>query len=357
MELSMGIGYLSLSHSSSTSSSLSRLYPIPCLSVLNRKNKINLKVSSAILQEEEESGGDGGFLTGRERRQLRNERRASTTNNWREEVEDKLLGTKFSRKRFATWTEELNLDNLALLGPQWWVVRVSRVSGQETADVIGRTLNRKFPNIDFKIYAPAVRVKRKLKNGSITVKPKPLFPGCVFLWCVLNKEIHDFIRDTPGVGGFIGSTVGNTKKQINRPKPVSSNDMEAIFRRAKEEQVQTDQAFEEEQKVQALANEGEPNPKPKVIKKSVTADAKRKKRTKKGAELAVENASLQQDDKLLVPGSSVRIVSGPFMEFTGNLKKLDRKTGKAIVGFMLFGKESLVDVDANQIAVEGLEAS
>lgn len=82
----------------------------------------------------------------------------------------------------------------------------------------------------------------------------------------------------------------------------------------------------------------------------MTADAKRKKRTKKGAEPAVENASLQQDHKLLVPGSSVRIVSGPFMEFTGNLKKLDGKTGKAIVGFMLFGKESLV-------AVEGLEAS
>ncbi|MCL7023468.1 hypothetical protein MKW94_023521, partial [Papaver nudicaule] len=330
MEISMGIGYLSLSRSSSTSSSLSRLYPIPCLSVFNRRKKITLKVSSAILQEEEEEEKEddsGGFLSGRERRQLRNERRALTTNNWREEVEDK-LGTKYSRKRFATWTEELNLDNLALLGPQWWLVRVSRVSGQETADVIGRTLNRKFPDIDFKIYAPAVRVKRKLKNGTITVKPKPLFPGCVFLWSVLNKEIHDFIRDTPGVGGFIGSTVGNTKKQINRPKPVSTNDMEAIFRRAKEEQIQTDQAFEEEQKVQELANEGESNPKPKVVKKSVTADSKKKKRTKKGAEPAVGNSSVQEEYKLLVPGSSVRIVSGPFMEFTGNLKKLDRKTGK-----------------------------
>ncbi|RZC74058.1 hypothetical protein C5167_049536 [Papaver somniferum] len=347
MELSMGIGYRSLSHSSSTSSSLSRLYPIPCLSVLNRKKNINLKVSSAILQEEEESGGDGEFLTGRERRQLRNERRASTTNNWREEVEDKLLGTKFSRKRFATWTEELNLDNLALLGPQWWVVRVSRVSGQEAADVIGRTLNWKFPNIDFKIYAPAVRVKRKLKNGSITVKPKPLFPGCVFLWCVLNKEIHDFIRDTPGVGGFIGSTVGNTSIG---PSLCLLTLWKQSFGEQKKNKYKLTKHSRKNRRYRHLPTRESQIQNPKLLKKSVTADAKRKKRTKKGAEPAVENASLQQDHKLLVPGSSVRIVSGPFMEFTGNLKKLDGKTGKAIVGFMLFGKESLV-------AVEGLEAS
>ena len=61
----------------------------------------------------------------------------------------------------------------------------------------------------FQIYAPAVQVKRKLKNGTLSVKPKPVFPGCVFLWCVLNKEIHDFIREIDRVGGFIGSTVGN----------------------------------------------------------------------------------------------------------------------------------------------------
>jgi len=26
----------------------------------------------------------------------------------------------------------------------------------------------------------------------------------------MNKELHDFIREYDGVGGFIGSTVGNT---------------------------------------------------------------------------------------------------------------------------------------------------
>lgn len=61
----------------------------------------------------------------------------------------------------------------------------------------------------FQVYAPAVHVKRRLKNGSYSIKPKPLFPGCIFFRCVLNKELHDFVREYDGVGGFIGSKVGN----------------------------------------------------------------------------------------------------------------------------------------------------
>ncbi|OMO97386.1 hypothetical protein COLO4_14646 [Corchorus olitorius] len=88
-------------------------------------------------------------LSARERRQLRNERRESKAGySWREEVEERLI--KKPKKRYASWTEELNLDNLALLGPQWWVVRVSRVRGLETAEVMARTLARNFPDIEFK---------------------------------------------------------------------------------------------------------------------------------------------------------------------------------------------------------------
>ena len=58
---------------------------------------------------------------------------------------------KKPKKKYASWTEELNLDNLALLGPQWWVIRVSRTSTQSTADQLARALARNFPGIDFKV--------------------------------------------------------------------------------------------------------------------------------------------------------------------------------------------------------------
>ncbi|TYJ40070.1 hypothetical protein E1A91_A04G114600v1 [Gossypium mustelinum] len=290
-------------------------------------------------------------LSARERRQLRNERRESKSGyNWREEVEERLI--KKPKKRYTSWTEELNLDNLAHLGPQWWVVRVSRVRGLETAEVTARVLARNFPNIEFKIYTPAVQEKKRLKNGSISVKPKPLFPGCVFLRCVLNKEIHDFIRECDGVGGFVGSKVGNTKRQINKPRPVSVDDMEAIFRQAKVEQEKADQAFQEEQQGENALMSDKMNIEYNVDSNGVTSsvlDTKPKRKTKKKSDTVANGAKYS---KQLVPGSKVRVLSGNFAEFIGSLKKLNRKTGKATVGFTLFGKETLVDLDVKDVVLE-----
>lgn len=114
---------------------------------LNAKSSRLMVSSSAAVNSEE-----GQCLTARERRQLRNERReekVATNPNWREQVEDRLLVKP--KKRYASWMEELNLDNLALLGKQWWVVKVSRVSGQDRAERIARALVRNYPEMDFKV--------------------------------------------------------------------------------------------------------------------------------------------------------------------------------------------------------------
>ncbi|KAE9600852.1 hypothetical protein Lal_00011238 [Lupinus albus] len=286
-------------------------------------------------------------LTARERRRLKNERRESkSTTNWREEVEEKLM--KKPKKEKKSWTEELNLDYLSKLGTQWWVIRVSRVMGQYTSELLARSLSRNFPDMEFKVYAPAINVKRKLKNGSYSIKPKPLFPGCIFLRCVLNRELHDFIRDFDGIGGFIGSKVGNTKKMINKPRPVSVADMKAIFRQAKEEQEKTDKAFEDEEKNAAL-NSVTPNTElePDDITNS-TVDSKPKRRSVKTS----DKLPARKNYKLFVPGSTVRVLSGTFSGFAGTLKKLNRKTKLATVLFTIFGKENIVDIDVSEIAPE-----
>ncbi|KAK3031349.1 hypothetical protein RJ639_036057 [Escallonia herrerae] len=297
---------------------LPTLYPIPFpMTHLTIPTKPIFPIKSALESASETS------LTARERRQMRNERRESKpTYNWKEEVEERLI--KKPKKKYKSWTEDLNLDYLALLGPQWWVVRVSRVSGHETAERLARALIRNYPEVEFKVYAPAVQVKRILKNGSISVKPKPLFPGCVFLRCVMNKEIHDFIRECEGVGGFIGSKVGNTKKQINKPRPVSSDDMEAIFRQAKEEQKKTDEAFEEEQQGEGT------DIKANAASKDVAGTSKLKRRSRKASKTPLGVQPTGKDDKLLLPGSTVQ----------------------ATVGFTLFGKETLADLDVSEIVAE-----
>ncbi|MED6167307.1 hypothetical protein PIB30_001731 [Stylosanthes scabra] len=285
------------------------------------------------------------LLTARERRRLRNSRRENNAYNWKEEVEEKFIKKKKKEKK--SWTEQLNLDNLADLGPQWWVVRVSRVKAHYSADLLARSLARNFPDREFKVYIPSVNEKKRLKNGSLSEKPKPLFPGCIFLRCVLNKELHDFIREVDGIGGFLGSRVGSIKRQINRPRPVADEDIKTVFRQAKEEQEKADQAFEE-QEHGAVQNSGIPNTELEPDDVSDAAvESKPKRRSRKTSDQLSVPVS-----KLFVPGSTVRVLSGTFSGFTGTLKKLNRKTKMATVHFTLFGKENIADIDVSEMVPE-----
>ncbi|XP_076889300.1 uncharacterized protein LOC143540016 isoform X2 [Bidens hawaiensis] len=191
-------------------------------------------------------GSIGLQLSPKEKRELKKvKREEKRMYNWREGVEEKLL--QKPKKQFNSWKEELNLDKLSELGPQWWILKVSRARGKDTVERMLQSLYKNFPDDQFKVFDAAVHEKTKLKKGKISVKPKPLYPGCVFLHCILNRELHNFIReDCEGVGGFVGRMVGNTKRQINKPRPVSKDDMESIFEEVKEKQKAADKAFEEE---------------------------------------------------------------------------------------------------------------
>ncbi|KAL9225309.1 hypothetical protein vseg_001251 [Gypsophila vaccaria] len=295
-------------------------------------------------ENNEEKKEDESKLAPKERRKLRNERRQSNVSNWKEEVEMKLM--KKPKKRYASWTEELNLDNLAHLGPQWWVLRVARVNADYTAERLALSLSNFYPGFEFKMYFPAVQEKRKLKNGTISVKSKPLFPGCVFLRCVLNKEMHDFIRERDGVGGFVGSKVGNTKRQINRPRPVAEEDIENIIEQAKEEQEKADLAFHD--KYQSNVQSLMPNLDTLTDVVETPLDTNAESEGKKVAEPSRRG----RKSKYPKIGSSVRVVSGSFAEFSGIVKKVDKKNGKVTVGFTIFGKETISDLDIQEITLE-----
>lgn len=101
--------------------------------------------------------------------------------------------------------------------------------------------------------------------------------------------------------------------------------MEAIFREAKEEQERADQAFEEEQQREETLKSEKPNVESNMVSSAVT-DSKPKRRSRKASDLNASSSA--KVNKFLVPGSTVRVVSGTFAEYVGSLKKLNRKTGK-----------------------------
>lgn len=304
---------------------------LPSISSFSPKSKqspppiIRASLDSAGTEEQD--------LSAKERRQLRNERRASKAYNWREEVEERLIKKRYNN-RYVTLAEKINLDTLAELGPRWWIVRVTRNREERAAELIYKLLARDLPDFEFKIYMAKVEMKNKLKSGKYSTKTKQLYPGCVFLRCVLNRQIHNFIKEINGVGGFIGAMVGNTLRQINKPRPVSEDDMEALFKQVKEEQEHADKAFLEEQLSDAVLKSDKLMP---------------KRRTRKSPGLTESKAKA---GKRLSQGSKVRVLSGAFAEFNGILQKLNRKTKTATVMFTVFGKETLADLDVNDIVLE-----
>ena len=54
-------------------------------------------------------------------------------------------------KKKGSWMDELNLDNLAKLGPQWWVIRVQRIRGHDIAQLLARSLALNHPDVEFKV--------------------------------------------------------------------------------------------------------------------------------------------------------------------------------------------------------------
>lgn len=98
--------------------------------------------------------------------------------------------------------------------------------------------------------------------------------------------------------------------------------MESIFKQAKEEQERHEREFEEEQRQEAV-NSGMLNSDSDLESMEVTKSATDSKPKQTSTKLSLEKRA-----KLPVPGSTVRVVSGTFSEFEGNLKKVNRRTRK-----------------------------
>lgn len=106
----------------------------------------------------------------------------------------------------------------------------------------------------------------------------------------------------------------SSKRQINKPKPVPREEMEAIFQQAKEEQDNVKES-NDEQDHNDLNSSGtgrkfDMNNKPSKSKKDS------------------DNLVAVEGHKLFAPGANVRIISGPLSEYTGCIKEFNPRNGK-----------------------------
>ena len=126
----------------------------------------------------------------------------------------------------------------------------------------------------------------EVKDGKKKVSERSLYSGYVFAKMELNTEIQHLIQSIPKVSGFIG--------EGNRPTPLSEHDINVILDRVNNRAA----------------------PKPKVY---------------------FDN------------GETVRIIDGPFANFTATVDEYDLEHGTLKLNVSIFGRATPVDISYTQV--------
>lgn len=128
----------------------------------------------------------------------------------------------------------------------------------------------------------------EIKDGKKKVSKKKFFPGYVLAEMIMTDDSWYVVRNTPGVTGFIGSSGGGTK-----PTPLLPEEAEDILKRMG------------------------------MAEKTVNIDFDLKE--------------------------NVRVMDGPFSNFTGTIEDINVDKQKVKVHVNMFGRETPVELDFSQI--------
>jgi len=128
----------------------------------------------------------------------------------------------------------------------------------------------------------------EMRAGQQRRSERKFFPGYVLVQMEMTDDTWHLVKDVPKVMGFIGGTG-------DRPAPISDREANAILQRMQE---------------------GVEKPRPKV---------------------------------LFEPGEVVRVVDGPFNDFTGVVEEVDYDKSRLKVSVLIFGRSTPVDLEFGQV--------
>ena len=173
---------------------------------------------------------------------------------------------------------------------QWYVVNT--YSGHESKvkeKLEMRTESMGFEDNIFRVIVPEETVIETMKDGSKKEKKKKIFPGYILVEMIMTDEAWYVVRNTPGVTGFIGSSGKGAK-----PTPLLPQEIDKIL-------------------------------------------------------ISMGMSRVDVDEELTV-GTRVSIVDGPFKGMEGKIDSLDAENSRLTVLIDLFGQETPVEVELNQVS-------
>ena len=170
----------------------------------------------------------------------------------------------------------------------WYSLRVISGKEQVTKENILREAEEASIESDIEeVFLPYEKVI-EVRNNKKRVKEKMFFPGYILINMEMNDQSKYVVENTPGVLSFVGP-------KGSSPVPLKDKEIKRIF--------------------------GE------------VAD-------KEGRELITTSYKV---------GDNVKVISGPFIDFTGNVEEVNDEKQKVKVVVSIFGRPTSVELDCFQI--------
>lgn len=128
----------------------------------------------------------------------------------------------------------------------------------------------------------------EMRDGQKKKSERKFFPGYVLVQMEMNDDTWHLVKNVPKVLGFIGGT-------SDKPAPITEKEANSILNRVEE---------------------GVDSPRPKV---------------------------------LYEVGEIIRVIDGPFNDFSGTVEEVNYEKNKLLVSVQIFGRPTPVELDFGQV--------
>ena len=171
---------------------------------------------------------------------------------------------------------------------QWFVVQAYSGFEKHVQESLREYIRRAGMEDQFgNIEVPTEQVV-ELRNGQKRTSERKFFPGYVLVNMIMSDEAWHLVKSVPKVSGFVGGSG-------SQPVPITDQEAQAIL-----QQVQ----------------EGAEHPRPKYT---------------------------------FAPGEVVRVIDGPFKEFSGTVEDVNFEKSKLKVSVSIFGRSTPVELSFSQV--------
>lgn len=146
------------------------------------------------------------------------------------------------------------------------------------------------------IQIPTEQVTELKDGGKREIKENKVFPSYVLVRMEMDDNTWAVVRNTPGVTGFVGLD--------GKPSPLRRDEFDKMMRRG-------------------------------------------------GNRVAAATTAPKRTASNIEAGQSIKVLSGPLADFDGVVSEVNAESGKIKVMLTIFGRETPVELTADQVSVIG----